>query len=283
MADVRFHFHPYRGIGSTMSIFSNFEWQRIAEQAEAARLALEGIDQSQLERISELAEHLDRYIQVQMPEIEEAIRQAEWWQDRQKVNVANLAEQGWFPNWFTFSFHLEDEDASDDDLMIAQIEHDWSRITEKVLELCPKRKEILATAFKLHEEGNYIASIPLLLIQADGVCAERFTYFFSADKNTGHRASDQILKEIEDGTLSPSFFGEILIEPFKIRLQLTQGSSKSSAAAKAKGPNRHGILHGSRRHLDYGTKINGFKAISFLSFVVYAVLDEFGNDDRERD
>ena len=254
-------------------MFPDYERRWIFEQIEVARRALEFVDWAEVERISEL-------VRAHTPQIEEAIRQANLWQEQEKVNVANLAEQGWFPNWFTFSFRHEDEEASDDDLMIAHINRDWVNIVEKVLELCPKRKEILATAFKLHEEGNYIASIPLLLIQADGICAERFTYFFSADKDIGERASDKILKAYEDGTLHPGFIGEILIEPFKARLQLTQGSSKSSATAKAKGPNRHGILHGSRKHLDYGTKANGFKAISFLAFVVYAVLDEFHEGQR---
>jgi hypothetical protein len=38
-------------------------------------------------------------------------------------------------------------------------------------------------------------------------------------------------------------------------------------------PNRNGILHGSRKHLDYGTEVNSLKALSLLAFVVYCFDD----------
>ena len=71
-----------------------------------------------------------------------------------------------------------------------------------------------------------------------------------------------------------NFLSEILLEPFKVDLQISQGSSRASKA-KEKGPNRHGIIHGSRKHLDYGSKINSYKAISFLAFLVFTTKDAF--------
>jgi hypothetical protein len=41
---------------------------------------------------------------------------------------------------------------------------------------------------------------------------------------------------------------------------------KSGDKDKKKGPNRHGILHGYREHLDYGTELNSLKSFSLLAF-----------------
>lgn len=205
----------------------------------------------------------------------EFAKKAQEWQKVQKVNVIYLAEMGWFPNWGTFFYYPSEEHKTADDLMISQIDEDWDDLKVKILELSPNRKPILEVAFKLHEEGNYIASIPLFLSQADGICSEEFTHFFSKDSTTGNRASDEIIKQAENSEIVTNFLSGILLEPFKVDLQISKGSSRASKAAKAKGPNRHGIIHGSRKHLDYGTKINGYKAFSFLAFIIFSVKDEF--------
>jgi hypothetical protein len=197
------------------------------------------------------------------------------WQKSQKQNVRQLAECGWFPNWLTFFYDPEPEINDLDQLMIMHLDDCWSEVTKRIVELCPERKHILEAAFELHKQGNYIASIPLFLSQSDGICSEEFTYFFTKNNITGKKASDEILEQFEKGELVVDFFTEILIEPFKIKTQLSQGSSKSSMAAKENGPNRHGIIHGSRKHLDYGSKLNSYKAFSFLAFIVFTTKGSF--------
>jgi len=209
------------------------------------------------------------------PKIQELVIRAKQWQEDQKISVALLAERGWFPNWYTFYYSPTEEFESIDDLMIAQIDEHWDEIKQNIIELSPNREHILSVAFELHEQENYIASIPLILSQSDGICSEDFTHFFSKDSNTGRRASDEIILQAESNELVVDFLSEILLEPFKVNLQLSQGSSKANKAAKKKGPNRHGIIHGSRKHLDYGSKVNGYKAISFLAFIVYTTKDKF--------
>ena len=203
-----------------------------------------------------------------------AAAQAIKWQEEKKIFVSAMAENGWFPNWYTFFAHPEDH-TSLDDFMVFHIDECWKEIKEKMHDFCPNRKHILDVIFELHEQKNYIASIPLIFSQADGICGEEFTYFFSADQNTKKRASDEILEKFDGGDIQLNIFTEVLLEPFKTKLQLANGSSKSSKAYKSKGPNRHGIIHGSKKHLDYGSKINGYKAISFLAFLVYTTKDEF--------
>lgn len=203
------------------------------------------------------------------------------WQESQKQSVRQMAECGWFPNWLTFFYQPEQDVDNLDQLMIMHLDDCWSEVTKRIIELCPERKHILETAFELHKQGNYIASIPLFLSQSDGICSEEFTYFFTKDNNTGKKASDEILEQFEKGELVVDFFTEILIEPFKIKTQLSQGTSKSSKAAKENGPNRHGILHGSRKHLDYGSKLNSYKAFSFLAFIVFTTKASFKGNWQE--
>lgn len=183
-----------------------------------------------------------------------------------------MAEYGWFPNWCTLMSGPR-KGQSLDDFMIECIDLNWNEVTQEIIKLNPHREEILKIAFFLHRQGNYIASIPLMLSQSDGICSEEFTHFFSADQKTGRKASEEILAQAENGDLAINAMTEILLEPFKVKLQITQSSSRHSKKAKEKGPNRHGILHGSRKHLDYGTKINGYKAFSFLAFLSLTVKD----------
>ncbi len=206
---------------------------------------------------------------------------ADKWQASQKQNVRLMAESGWFPNWLTFFYKPQQEVENIDQLMIMHLDDCWTEVTKRIIELCPDRKHILETAFELHKQGNYIASIPLFLSQSDGICSEEFTYFFTKDNKTGKKASDEILQQFEKGDLVVDFFTEILIEPFKIKSQLSQGSSKSSKAAKENGPNRHGIIHGSRKHLDYGSQLNSYKAFSFLAFIVFTTKGSFKGNWKE--
>jgi hypothetical protein len=53
-------------------------------------------------------------------------------------------------------------------------------------------------------------------------------------------------------------------------IQLTSKIDKNAIDDKKNGPNRSGILHGDQNHLDYGTKINAYKAFSFLAFIVFS-------------
>ena len=68
--------------------------------------------------------------------------QAIKWQEEKKIHVSLMAENGWFPNWYTFFCHPEEGNDSLDDFMISHIDECWVEIKEKMVELCPKRKHI---------------------------------------------------------------------------------------------------------------------------------------------
>jgi hypothetical protein len=247
----------------------------IQEGIESMRPTLEAIASAAERFRQQYGPIIRQFAEAYGSKIVEFAEQAKKWQVEQKISVTAMAERGWFPNWYTFFFRPEKEYDNLDALMMAHIDECWNELKTKIIMHNPKRKHILEVAFKLHEDGNYIASIPLLLTQSDGICSEEFTYFFTKDPNTGKTAADEIIHQAENNELAVNFLSEILIEPFKVDLQIKKSASKASKAAKGKGPNRHGIIHGSRKHLDYGSDINGYKAVSFLAFIVYAVKDEF--------
>ncbi|MDM1020166.1 hypothetical protein QSV37_07585 [Acinetobacter sp. VNK23] len=181
-------------------------------------------------------------------------------------------ETGWFGAWITaFSPHEVDEQNIDVH-MVARLERDWDQWKIDLVAAHPSRKHILEEAFRLHEEERYIASIPLFFSQADGICADYFgkNYFSEA-------GFDEVVK-----LFSQTQYGdqEHLIAVFK---EENKGGVKtvirrqtSVVTDSDKFPNRHGILHGVKGHMNYGNKTNSLKAYSFLlniSFVI-SIIEE---------
>lgn len=206
-----------------------------------------------------------------MNELALDIRKAlDGWENRLESHWSRVARCGWFPNWETsisIGSALSSGQSAIDAFMIREIEESWGASTGRILDLCPKRSHILKVAFGLHEEGNYIASIPLLLVQADGICADQIGTFLFTEKDNRTKSINKKVDESGDILLTA------LLNVLNVETQFSAGISKASDRRKQLGPNRSGILHGSKRHLDYGTKINSLKAFSLLAFVVFILLD----------
>lgn len=226
-------------------------------------------------RIQEIASQFKQAFTLS-PEAIEGIRMLvkaiELWPEWQREYLQKASSFGWYFNWNTpASSSLEAADRGKKSLdlfMTAHLEHDWSDITNDILNFCPKRSKVLEEAFILHTEGRYLASIPLLISQTDGICAEYLGAFLFSEHDRRTENIDQNLENNEDKALS------IFLELLKDKNQFSKGIGKSSAEHKEMAPNRSGILHGSRNHLDYGTKINSLKCFSLLAFVVFTLVDE---------
>lgn len=203
------------------------------------------------------------------------VKAAENWQISRKEDVYKMADNGWYPNWYTFYHSAGENQGTLDDFMANHLNDDWDNIRANIIQLCPNRTHILDNAFKLHKTGNYIASIPLFLSQADGICCESLKSFLF----TGNDTEQNIKKLIESGEIETTMLTEIFLEPFSLKNHHNSGISKSSEKAKNKAPNRNGILHGHRKHLDYGTELNSLKCFSLLSFIVYSVKEIITNEE----
>lgn len=222
-----------------------------------------------LNSFKEIAGVYTPYLNKIHASIAKSVEAATKWQIARKEDVALMAENGWYPNWCTFFYTPETSVNSLDELMEKHLEDDWDDITTEILNLCPNRKHILENAFNLHRNGNYIASIPLFLAQADGICCEVLKSFLF----TGNETQDRLNNLIDDGQISANMFTDVFLEPFRLKNHHNAGISKSTEKSKRIAPNRNGILHGHRKHLDYGTKINSLKCFSLLSFIVYSLKD----------
>ncbi len=148
-----------------------------------------------------------------------------------------------------------------DSYMIEEINYNYSKIKESLLQNHEKRKHILSVAFDLHEQNNWIACIPLFLSQTEGIFSENVgSLLFSEHEQRKEKLQERFKDKA--GEYMP-----YLYTPFESKTQFSAGISSASENKKKNGPNRNGILHGSRKHLDYGTKINSYKCISLLSYV----------------
>lgn len=247
---------------------------RIYEELRPAIIAIEELQRRMSPIIQQLSATYNSCIKTGLLALERFDELAKVWQEQQKQNLADLAECGWFPNWYTFDYQPEGEAKNIDTIMSMHLNDCWPDLTNKIVELCPNRKHVLETAFRLHEEENYIASVPLFIMQSDGIfCEELKTFLFEGKDKPLFKGeeTEQFLGELlENGNLQKGFLQEILLEPYKVKTQFSKGIRKSKAEDKKKAPNRHGILHGHRKHLDYGTELNSLKSISLLAFVVYS-------------
>jgi len=209
------------------------------------------------------------------PKVFEVIRiflkALESWPAWQKEYWLKASDMGWYFNWETpASGCIEATDKGQktlDNFMIKHLEYDWKDLTKKIIELCPNRREILNEAFSLHNEKRYIASIPLFLSQTDGICAEKLGAFLFSEHDRRAEQIERILENSENKLL------DLFLDILKNKNQYSKGIGSCSLSHKKKSPNRNGILHGSKKHLDYGTKINSLKCFSLLSFTVFVLVD----------
>ena len=230
--------------------------QDIGEEFRPLSDLLKGVDSSMPHWIDKHPEFIES--------VKRFVKNLKNFPEEQWIVWKELAKYGWFVNWDTNlnldnEIHLttEENEAVLDDYMIQHLITDWLEITDRIIEFCPEREEILRTAFDLHLKGNYIASIPLFLAQADGICAKEIgCNFFGRLEGW-----DKIHDLLSNGELTPGSILDILLEPLRIGME----------RGKTKELNIDGILHGSSKYLDYSTELNSFKAFSLLAFIVFCL------------
>jgi len=126
-------------------------------------------------------------------------------------------------------------------------------IEDELVHRYPARAAILSKAFRSHFNHEYEVSVPLFLIQADGICADAFGKEFFRVKRKTLAAGKSILQRKVDWIWSA------MAQPFRM---------VPSVAADSRKPrpfNRNRILHGAS--LNYGTEVNSLRAISLLAFL----------------
>lgn len=155
---------------------------------------------------------------------------------------------------------------------------------EYCYEQYPDRAHILKEAFLLFEQERYIACIPLFLAQADGIAKDFGTHGVFAGKEKDEAILEKkkflfyISKKIGNNTsinniLMKLFYSSIFIgiEEYK-NISLIKHTDTTNTLEN-NSLNRHGIMHGNKEYLNYGTRTNALKTISFILFVINLISD----------
>ena len=149
---------------------------------------------------------------------------------------------------------LKDGDLSEAENLLAA-DFDGERLDWKIIQMCQldefrTRIDQLREAAALTREGRYLASIPLLLIIADGVGSDAFGKSIFAE--------GVYLEELN------SFAGQPEALPKLIRKMC--GTRRRTNSDHLSFPYRNGILHG--RDLGYGNRLVNAKCWSLLGNIV---------------
>jgi hypothetical protein len=148
-----------------------------------------------------------------------------------------------------------------DEFMAKWVEDKLPAIQEILIEYYPTRKEEIEAAFRAHDRGEYLLSIPVFLRLSDGVYFDQ-----SSGKYEGGVCSK---KKNKNGKTGPQQFIDDLNVPIDLRYLFEPGGMitplnvRTDQIVDPDILNRHAVAHG----LPYAaTKLNSLRAISWLLY-----------------
>jgi hypothetical protein len=249
------------------------EAQRRAAEL-AAIIRLPDYVATELARINEFAlayrKSLENLITPAFQELQESLRTLP--KRTRKVLLA-LAQHGWFmdlempmPGLWRLQKALESGDIAEAEAaLIDYFRGRLPAIAESLEERYPHRGKIIKAAFTAHERGEYELSVPVFLVQADGICQELIDLELFRKKNK-KPATAAYVEGIEVET-----FRSALLDPLAHCLPIS--ASASERGPEFSGLNRHQVLHG--ESFNYGTELNSLRAVSLLNYIAHLL----GNED----
>lgn len=122
------------------------------------------------------------------------------------------------------------------------------------------RKDIILEAIELHIEGRYKSSIPLLLIQTEGLIKEYY------DFSKGDRL-DRYLH-----LLLTKKYKQAKFKLFEMDFQIRKSITEVFSVKKLGKLSRNYILHG--KSLDYGNRFNSLQCIFIIKYILNVVSNE---------
>lgn len=173
-----------------------------------------------------------------------------------------LASNGWF---FDMGFPVKSgeviaekfadgEDEKAHELMEILIDQRIGEIEELATRHFPDRRSLISKAFRFHRAEEYDVSVPMFLMQSDGICAETFGREFFRARN----GEVSVRAAVEQKC--PDWVALALAHAFR-----SVPPIMTHTAPRSPLYNRHIILHG--LSLDYGNRRNSLRSISLLAFL----------------
>lgn len=189
-----------------------------------------------------------------------------------QAGVTLLAQRGWFVDEEMGISDISDyrttaqNGALDqiDTLMVTHFEQQLDNIEERLVAFAPPRARILRSAFGAVRQGDDDLAVPILLMQADGLCHDHgLGSFFIRDKKD--RQIPLAMKRLGDNGVRTS----LLYSPVYRVLPLYMTANERDDSFT--GLNRHQVLHG--ESVNYGTHENSLRSVSFLNCIALLLRD----------
>ena len=150
--------------------------------------------------------------------------------------------------------------------LVGYFSNKLDEIENSIVGKFPRRGKIIRAAFSAHKREEYELSIPVLLAQTDGICNEVTKQYLFMKTNRKPRTATYV----ED--IASDTYKAALLQPLAQALPIS--ASKDESNEDSNELYRHTVLHGDS--LDYGTKVNGLKAISLVNYVTHVLTLENG-------
>lgn len=195
--------------------------------------------------------------------------------------IKQLATLGWFPSGemgmseiHAFSALFENKDLDRvNRTMTDWMEAELLNIQSRLCKRYPHREKIFSAAFSAHQSCQFELSIPIFLIQADGICHETFKEkLFSVKTVKGS------IKQPKTRPMTDPIAAFPLSNTFLLPIREIHGlnANEKERVNYPAAPNRHEILHGISTN--YATSINSLKAISLLEYFCTFVAPRYEKD-----
>ncbi|WP_353174130.1 hypothetical protein [Acinetobacter rudis] len=197
---------------------------------------------------------------------------------QQRSLNTKLVQSGWYPSSITVRHKKGHHETIDDFMVRCLTGRFYNQIKEDyIFAKYPERKEIFLEAFKLFEEKRYLACIPMMLSQVDGILIDKgLAGFFLGDYFNGKPNKQKNLRYLEllryEVSRDPENMLRVVnyykdIFDFAADHPINKGTSKVQSPTGIGFLNRHGILHGRSEFLKYGTRNNFLKILSLILFI----------------
>jgi hypothetical protein len=205
--------------------------------------------------LSPVFEELQRSLRELPPKIQEAL--------------LLLAEHGWYLDfnmpppslWEIKKAISSGEIIQIEEALVDYFESQLEEIEKSITAQFPHRAHIISSAINAHRRGEYCLSIPVLLAQTDGICKEVVDQYLFKKKNKKPETAIYVEQ------LAADTYMAALLSPLTTNNPISQSEGERKEGFNML--NRHMVLHG--ESLDYGSKVNGLKAISLINYVSQAL------------
>ena len=252
--------------GASRDLARTYEALKLAQKATST--VLPHVSLAITDLLQTLAEPITESVQVEiwtgLRRLADALEQ--WYRDQKedlKSTFETLETHGWFPDpamsMDSYS-RLAGEVDNDPDAVARSIsvwlQERLDDIEEQLVRSYPERAHILQDAFEAHRENKWTLSVPVFLIQAEGIFHDRVSKRLYAPKQRSS-AVQGVRTQPENALL------DVFLHPLTVMSPVWKPEGKLGKTFE--GLNRHEVLHG--KAVDFGTETNSLKAISLLRYL----------------